>query len=60
MDALGDEDLPDLQRLRALQAYAGEFNWLATRSRADVAYFVSLLASALTKHAGWSEQLAKK
>ena len=35
MDAPGDEDILDLQRLRALQAYAGEFNWLATRTRGD-------------------------
>ena len=60
MNLPGEEDVPDPGKLQELQGYAGEFNWLATRTRADMSYFTSLLASALSKHATWSEQLAKK
>ena len=60
MDTMGDLDplTPDV--LRSLQAFAGELNWLATRTRGDLAYYVSILASAQTKHAKWAEQMAKK
>ena len=54
------EDPPEPDALRDLQAFAGEFNWLATRSRSDLSYFTSLLASALSKYGLWSLQLAKK
>ena len=60
MDSPGEIDVPTPAELRELQGYAGEFNWLATRSRADISYFVSLLASALTKFSKWSYCLAKK
>ena len=53
-------DPPSPSDLRKLQGFAGEFNWLATRSRADLAYYVSLLASALTKFSTWSFTLVKK
>jgi hypothetical protein len=55
-----DLDVPTAEHLKRLQGFAGEFNWLATRTRADLSYFVSLLASALTKQAAWSDALAKK
>ena len=54
------EDPPNADQLRELQAYAGSFNWLATRTRAELAYWTSLLASTSTKHAGWSQRLAHK
>ena len=60
MDVPGDPDPPTPGALKELQGHAGEFNWLATRCRADLAYYVSLLASALTKHSGWSFTLVKK
>lgn len=40
--------------------YAGDFNWLATRARPGLSYFVSLLASTLTKYNHRSQQLAKE
>ena len=60
MDAPGEIEIPSPAELRQLQGFAGEFNWLATRSRADISYFVSLLSSALTKFSSWSFTLAKK
>ena len=60
MEVPGQEDPPAPEQLKELQAYAGVFNWLATRTRADIAYFTSLLASALAKHGSWSAQLSKK
>ena len=54
------EDPPEPEALRDLQGFAGEFNWLATRSRSDLSYFTSLLASGLSKYGQWSLQLAKK
>ena len=60
MEAPGDVDVPTADNLRKLQGFAGEFNWLATRSRKDLAYFVSLLGSALSKYSAWSSVLTKK
>ena len=60
MDPPGGIDIPTPEDLKKLQGLAGEFNWLATRSRADLAYFVSLLSSALTKFSTWSFSLSKK
>ena len=51
---------PDAQLLKRLQGFSGEFNWLATRTRPDLAYYTSVLASASSQHGDWSEQLAKK
>ena len=51
---------PAAAELKALQGYAGEFNWLATRTRGDLAYFTSIIASAATKHGNWTFQLCKK
>ena len=39
---------------------AGEFNWLSTRTRADLGYWTSLISSAATKHGAWSIELGKK
>merc|ERR1711884_692914 len=39
---------------------AGSFNWLATRTRPDLAYYVSLLASSASRQAAWSQGLAHK
>ena len=54
------EDIPTPDQLRELQAYAGAFNWLATRTRPDVSYYTSLLASSASKQATWSKELAHK
>ena len=55
-----EADLPDLKQLRELQGYAGAFNWLATRTRPDVAYYTSLLASSATRYNKWSQDLAHR
>jgi hypothetical protein len=51
---------PTASELKQIQGYAGEFNWLATRTRPDLSYWTSILASAATKHGAWCLQLAKK
>ena len=51
---------PTAVELKQLQQFAGEFNWLATRTRPDISYFTSLLASSLTKYPDWSLMLAKR
>ena len=51
---------PTAAELKILQGHAGEFNWLSTRTRADLAYYTSLIASAATKHGAWTLQLCKK
>ena len=38
----------------------GEFNWLATRTRPDVSYYISVVAQAITKYSAWSLQYCKK
>ena len=43
-------DPPDPGQLKVLQGFSGEFNWLATRTRPDISYYVSVLASACTKY----------
>ena len=55
-----DDAPPDAVLLKSLQKYAGEFNWLATRTRPDLAYFTSLIASSMKAHGEWSLQLCKK
>ena len=56
-----DKDLPpDSSTLKRIQGMAGEFNWLATRTRADLGYWTSLISSAATKHGAWSLELGKK
>ena len=60
MDKNLPEDVPNEFELQQLQRHAGELNWLATRTRPDIAYAVSLLASSLSKSATWSATLAKK
>ena len=57
--APGDKP-PDTKELRLLQAYAGEFNWLATRTRCDLSYVTSVIALAATQYAAWSLALCKK
>ena len=61
MDKLPEqEDPPQPEQLKELQAHAGAFNWLATRTRPDVSYCTSLLASSTTKYGAWSRDLAHK
>ena len=60
METPGDDDIPSPEILKTLQCHAGEFNWLSTRTRGDLAYYTSVLASSLSKHAKWSQQLSKK
>ena len=56
-----EEDTPpDDKQLKTLQAFAGEFNWLATRTRPDLAYTTSVIASAAKHHGAWTLQLCKK
>ena len=54
------ENVPSAQELTELQAYAGSFNWLGTRTRPDLAYYTSLLASSASKQGTWSRELAHK
>ena len=54
------DDIPSAELLTELQSYAGAFNWLATRTRPDLAYFTSLLASCASKQGAWGKDLAKK
>ena len=51
---------PTLKELRDLQAAAGELNWLATRTRADLGYFASVLASGPARYAEWCEDFFNK
>ena len=51
---------PTPKQLKELQGYAGEFNWLATRTRCDLSYYTSVIASTATKYAEWTLQLCKK
>ena len=59
-DAAIDVDPPTPQVLKQLQSYSGEFNWLATRTRPDMSYYTSLLASSCTKYSTWSLEFATK
>ena len=54
------ERTPTPAELKKLQTAAGEMNWLATRTRADLAYYASVLASSSTRFADWSFQLWQK
>jgi len=54
------DDPPSPKVLTKLQSFSGEFNWLATRTRPDLSYFTSVLASACTKHSEWSLEFAQK
>ena len=60
IDKLPEEKIPSAAVLKKLQTHSGEFNWLATRTRMDLSYYTSLLASASSKHAEWSQELANK
>ena len=53
-------DAPSPVVLRQLQAYAGEFNWFATRIRPYISYYTPILASACSKQATWSMELVHK
>ena len=55
-----DDDVPLMTKLQQLQSYSGEFNWLATRTRPDISYLTSLLASSCTKYAACSDEFAMK
>ena len=55
-----DDGPPDAAQLKTLQKFCGEFNWLATRTCADISYFISVIAQGITKYAAWSLQLCKK
>ena len=54
------DDIPSPEALTELQGFAGSFNWLGTRTRPDVAYYVSLLVSCASKQSAWSRDLAHK
>ena len=45
---------PTPTQLKELQGFAEELNWLATRTRTDLSYLISVIASAATKYANWS------
>ena len=55
-----DDGPPDPGQLKILQKFCGEFNWLATRTRPDVSYFISVIAQGITRYAAWSLQYCKK
>ena len=55
-----DDGPPDAKQLKILQNICGEFNWLATRTRPDISYYISVIAQAITKHAAWSLAFCKK
>ena len=46
--------------MKELQGYSGEFNWLATRTRPDMSYYTSVLASACSRYKKWAFTLAQK
>ena len=46
------DDIPSAELLTELQSHAGAFNWLATRTRPDLAYYTSLLASCEARNLG--------
>ena len=54
------DDIPSAELLTELQSHAGAFNWLATRTRPDLAYYTSLLASCASKQGAWGRDLSKK
>ncbi len=54
------EDPPTSSELTQLQSFAGAFNWLATRTRPDLSYYTSLLASSASRQSAWSQDLAHK
>ena len=54
------EASPTLQSGRKAQRLAGGLNWLATRSRPDIAFVVSLLSSAATKQPERAISLGKR
>ena len=43
------DGIPSAELLTELQSHAGAFNWLATRTLPDLAYYTSLLASCASK-----------
>ena len=51
---------PTAGELKLLQTFAGEFNWLSTRTRSDLAYYTSIIASAASQYGSWTLQLCKK
>ena len=53
-------DEPTTEMLTELQAKVRSFHWLATRTRPDLAYYVSLLASSVSTQALWSQELVRK
>ena len=60
MERLPEQDDPPVaEQLKELQVFAGFFNWLATRTRPDVSYRTSFLASTSSKQAAWSQTLAR-
>ena len=48
-DNIEEEDEPDEKEVRTAQRLAGGLNWLATRTRPDIAFIVPQLSSAATK-----------
>ena len=48
-DTIEEDEEPDEAEVRTAQRLAGGLNWLATRTRPDIAFIVSQLSSAATK-----------
>ena len=62
-DPTGDveeDDEPDAEDVHTVQRLAGGLNWLATRTRPDIAFIVSQLASAATKQPKRAIALGKR
>ena len=51
---------PPLYKVREAQRLAGGLNWLATRSRPDIAFYVSQLASAATREPFMAVAMGKR
>ena len=51
---------PSAPVLKELQGVTGELNWLAVKSRPDISYVCSVLASAITRLADFSHDLQNK
>ncbi len=58
MDIRGEEEVPTSEVLKQLQCHAGEFSWLATRTRGDLSCPTSVLTRYLTKKASWCQQIS--
>ena len=55
-----DDCPPSKQQLKPLQALCGELNWLSVKTRPDIAYCCSVMASSITRFHKFAMDLGKK